>query len=346
MSNSDPTQLKLVKKVDRPGVCFGMARVPGGERLFYGASDARVYDIDLAAEKPDAHELAGHAGYVLGVAQAGAFVISGAYDGRLIWWNVATREVVRTVDAHAKWIRGVVAAPGGKLVASVADDMLCKLWDVETGQLVRTLAGHDRLTPQHYPSMLFACAFSADGQLIATADKVGRVIIWEVDSGNRLAAVEAPLLYTWDAKQRRHSIGGARSVAFSPDAKLVAVGGTGQINNVDHLEALARLELFDWRGGQRTHEFPGEKFKGLVECMAWHPAGDWLVTAGGDHEGFIKFFDITGNKLLHQEKAPMHVHSLALNEAADTLYLAGHGKIAVYEFKPAPPPAQEAKPPA
>lgn len=331
---SDPTQLKLIRHIDRPGIGFGLARVPNSAQVFYGSSDSNVYGLDLAAEKPEPRAFAGgHSGYVLGVSLANSQLISGAYDGRLIWWNIATGEKTRTVDAHAKWIRSLAMSPDGRTLASVSDDMLCKLWNAETGEPVRTLAGHEKQTPQYYPSMLFAAAFSADSRLIATADKVGHIVVWDAATGAQLKSLEAPLMYTWDPKQRRHSIGGIRSLAFSPDGKQLAVGGTGQIGNVDHLEALARLEVFDWQAGERTHEFPGDKYKGLVESMAWHPSGDWLVCAGGDHEGFLKFFDLKAGKLLHHDKTPMHIHGIALNEAGDTLYASGHGKLAVFEFK-------------
>ena len=330
----DPTKLKVARHLDRPGICFGMSRVPGSGRVYFGASDAKVYEVDLTAEKPEAIELPGqHSGYVMGVALAGASVISGAYDGKLIWRDTATRTVVRTVSAHSRWIRGVVASPDGRLVASVADDMDCKLWNVETGELVHTLQGHAKLTPTHFPSMLYCCAFSPDGLFLATADKVGHVVIWEVATGQSLATLEAPVMYTWDPRQRQHSIGGIRSLAFSQDGTQLAVGGTGQIGNIDHLEALARVEVFTWHDGQRTHEFPGDKSKGLVERMAFHPQGDWLACAGGDHGGFIQFYDLRANKLLHQDTAPMHIYDFSLSESLDTLYASGHGKLATFEFK-------------
>lgn len=336
MANPDPTQLKVVRQIDQPGICFGLARVPNTTQVFYGGSDGNVYGLDLAAEKPEPKVFSGaHSGYVLGVALAGSQLISGAYDGRLVWWNIATGEKIRSVDAHGKWIRGLTMSPDGKMLASVADDMLCKLWNAETGELIKPLVGHEKETPQHYPSMLFASAFSADNRLLATVDKVGHIVVWDVATGEKLKMLEAPLMYTWDPRQRRHSIGGIRSVAFSPDGKQLVVGGTGQIGNVDHLEALARLEVFDWQTGERTFEFPGDKYKGLVESMAFHPSSDWLVCAGGDHEGYVKFFDLKAGKLLHHDKAPMHIYGISLSEAGDALYASGHGKLVVFEFKAA-----------
>jgi WD40 repeat protein len=238
----------------------------------------------------------------------------------------------------------VTASRDGRFISSVSDDMLCKIWNAQTGEVVYVLSGHQLLTPNHYPSMLYASAFSPDGRFLATADKVGHVVVWDAATGKQLAAVETPLMYTWDPKQRQHSIGGVRSVAFSHDGKLLAIGGTGQINNVDHLEALARLEVFDWRDNKRVVEHAGDKHKGLVERIEFSPAGDWLVSAGGDHEGFIKFLSLADGKVLHQEKAPMHVHDFELNESYDGLYAAGHGKLVQFEFKTPAPPVPE--PPA
>src|SRR6185295_18275697 len=103
-----------------------------------------------------------------GVALAGTTLVSGSYDGKLIWWDTAANKQIRTTDAHAKWIRKVIASPDGTLVASVADDMVCKLWDAASGKLVRELRGHKEMTPHHFTSMLYAVAFSADGKHLAT----------------------------------------------------------------------------------------------------------------------------------------------------------------------------------
>src|SRR5262249_10865294 len=158
----------------------------------------------------------------------------------------------------------------------------------------------------HFPSMLFTCAFTPDGRHVATADKVGHIVVWDVASGQSVARLEAPVMYTWDPVQRRHSIGGVRAPAVSTEGPTVAPGGIGKIGNIDHLEGLARVEVFDWRKGERTHEFPGEKTKGLVERLEFHPQEEWLLAAGGANDGFLMFLDLKAKSILSAEKAPMH----------------------------------------
>jgi WD40 repeat protein len=330
---ANPDQLKVVKQISRRDVLFAIARLPHTNRLFLGSSDFKVYDLDLAQEKAEPHELIGHKSYVTGLGLAGKAVISGSYDGRLIWWDADKHVQIRAVEAHTRWIRRVAATRDGKVVASVADDMVCRLWDADNGKLLRELRGHKEKTPHHFPSMLYACAFSPDGKLLATADKVGHVVVWEVASGKPAATLEAPGMYTWDPVQRRHSIGGIRSVAFTPDGKLLAVGGIGKINNIDHLDGKARVEVFDWQKGERTHELASDKFKGLVEHLEFHPESAWLLAAGGANDGFLIFYDLKEKKAVHQEKVAMHVHDFVLNEAGDTVYAAGHGKLMVFELK-------------
>jgi WD40 repeat protein len=326
-------KLKVVKEIGRRDVLFALARVPGSSRLFVGSSDFKVYELDLAQEKAEPRALGAHTSYVTGVALAGKSLVSGSYDGRLIWWDTESRTQVRAVDAHRKWIRGVVATRDGKTIASVSDDMVCRLWDAESGKLVRELRGHQEVTPHHFPSMLYACAISADGTHVATGDKVGHIVIWELASGKSLATLEAPIMYTWDPVQRRHSIGGIRSLAFSPDGKFLAVGGMGKVGNIDHLEGNTRVEVFDWQKGERTHEFPGSKFKGLVEHLEFHPQGHMLLAAGGANDGFLMFFDLQEKKAVREEKVAMHVHDFTFNDALDTIYAVGHGKIVIVEMK-------------
>src|SRR5262249_32475729 len=101
---TNPDKLKLVKDLSRPAIPLSTARLPASSRCFLGSSDFKVYDIDLEPAKPEAKELGAHGSYVTGVALAGKQLVSGSYDGRLLWWDVEERKQVRALDAHQKWI--------------------------------------------------------------------------------------------------------------------------------------------------------------------------------------------------------------------------------------------------
>ncbi len=326
-------KLKLAKEFGQKAIYFAVARVPNSQRLFVGASDFKVYELDLAAVKVEPRELGAHGSYVTGVALAGKTLVTGGYDGKLIGWDIDARKQIRSVDAHAKWIRGVAASPDGRIVASIADDMACKLWDAASGQLLRQMRGHDERTPNEFPSMLYAVAWSPDGRFIATGDKVGHVVVWEAATGKEAVTFETPVMYTWDPVQRKHSIGGIRSLAFSPDSSLLAVGGMGKVGNIDHLEGKARIEVFDWRKGERTIEVESDKFKGLVNHLEFAPDGTWLLGAGGAGDGFLLFLDPKSKKLTRQEKASAHIHDVTTDEGRETIFAVGHHKVMIFELK-------------
>lgn len=326
-----PEKIKLAKDAGRSEIFLSLARVKDSGRLFLGASDGKVYDIDLLAEKPEFKSWEGHASYVTGLALSGDTLVSGSYDGKLLWRDITSGEIKRTIEAHSRWIRKLAISPDGKRVASVADDMFCRIWDIETGKQVHELAGHEARTPNHFPSMLYTVAFSPTGQHLATADRVGHICIWDASTGSKVNTLDAPGFYTWDPKQRIHSIGGIRSVAFSPDGTKIVVGGIGHIGNIDHLDGPSRVEVFAWEKAEKLHEFLGDA-KGLVESFAFGPDGHWLIGAGGDNGGFVQIYDLEAKKVARSEKVPMHVHSIALNETADKLFGCGHGKAAVWDL--------------
>ena len=202
-----PATIKLLKDHGRQEIFLSLARMPSSSRLFLGASDGKVYDVDLLAEKPEWRAYEGHSSYVTGVALANGnqVLVSGGYDGKLIWRKVENGEIIRTTEAaHSKWIRKVIASPDGKRVVSIGDDMVCRVWTARSGKLVHELRGHKEQTPQHFGSMLHAVAFSPDGQLLATGDKVAHVVVWNVESGREVGSCDAPVMYTWDQRQRLH----------------------------------------------------------------------------------------------------------------------------------------------
>jgi WD40 repeat protein len=333
MPTANPQKLKSIKQHSLKLIALAIARQPRTGRLFLGGSDFKVHAVDPTADKLDLKEIGKHESYVTSVAVAGEAVISGGYDGRLSWWDPDRPAQIRVLEAHTKWIRNIVVSPDGKLVASVADDMVCKLHETATGKLVHELRGHKEKTPTGFLSMLYACTFSSDGKRLATGDKVGHIVIWDVATGKEVTTLESPGMYTWDGRQRIHSIGGIRALAFSPDGKQLAVGGIGKIGNVDHLDGPARIEVFDVQSGKATHLFEKTKFKGLINRLTFDAQGAWLLGAGGAGNGFFVFVDLKTGKIAKEEAAKFHIHAIALNEAQDTIYAAGHNALAVYEMK-------------
>jgi WD40 repeat protein len=328
-------QLKSLKEHSRKEIFFCLARAPGRSEIFVGASDGNVYRVDPLAEKPDFQPFPGHASFVTSLALAGDLLVSGGYDCQLIWRTLADGQIVQSVEnAHSRAIRKLASSPDGRLLASVGDDMVCRLWDAQSRKLLYELRGHEERTPQHFPSMLYTCVFSPDGQRLATADKTGRICVWDVSTGAKLKQFDASGFYTWDPRQRIHSIGGTRSLAFTPDGKSLVAGGIGAIGNIDHLDGQARVEVFDLESGHSVHVFSGDA-KGLVEQLVFPPDGKWLLGLGGDNAGFWQLYDLAEKKVVRSEKAPMHVHAAALNDDATQLCAVGHGRITVWQIESA-----------
>lgn len=326
LSNESLKTLHREKTVRSSDILFAIALRPDNHHLLLGSSDAGVYELDVTAEKPERLKFSGegHRSYVTGIAVVDKHAVSCSYDGQLVWWNLESRDQVRAITAHDKWIRRLITVPGGKWLVTVADDMRCRVWDATSGERVADFSDHAAMTPHHFPSMLYAVAASADGRWIATGDRVGHVAIWQTDNWSKAAELETPVLYTWDPKARRHSIGGIRSLAFSADGTKLAVGGSGKINNIDHLEGRARLEIFEWQSGKKLHELEDEKRKGLVEQIAWIPDTPYVLTAGGDHKGFLSFYDSISGELVHQDGNDGHIHGVVWDSAHQQILVAGH----------------------
>jgi WD40 repeat protein len=175
----------------------------------------------------------------------------------------AAKEPRRTFKGHLGLVRAVTVSPDGKTLASGGNDQTIRLWDLATGKPRATLKGHT--------AGVRALAFSPDGRLLASAtagfDQAGKqaraeVKLWDAAAGKLRANLK------WSA-------GPGHCLAFSPDGKLVAVGGSAL-----DAEGTTRGAIWLWEvstGKQRP--VLKQPVGGDVVGVAFTPDGKTLVAA-------------------------------------------------------------------
>ncbi len=157
-------------------------------------------------------------------------------------WDTAPGRELLTVNAHDNPGYGAVYTPDGTRLATVGADGQARLWDATTGVLAQTLAldnpaqlgsiaidsNGDRIAVggsdgrimvidvaanetimdlKAHDADVWALAFSPDGQRLASGSWDFTSKVWDLETGQQMAAVEAPC--------------SSMGVAFSPDGQHV-----------------------------------------------------------------------------------------------------------------------------
>ena len=166
---------------------------------------------------------------------------------------------------HTGEVWDAAISPDGRRLASASFDHTIKLWDVATGQARADAYAATRKGPT-------ASAFDKDGTRLVSASADKTAIIWDVASGKALHVLrghvdnvrcavvqlrrphrrhrelgrDASRLERMDRascfEPVRHGAGWITRVAFSPDSRWVAVGGSsGRAEVVGHLLPAASL---------------------------------------------------------------------------------------------------------
>lgn len=326
LAKLDPKKAKLGMSIAVDGILYAMCHDAKTNRLYGAGTDWAVYQVDLNDKKPTPKKKwTHHENYVSSMVLLNGVMVSAGYDRKLIWTDLKTEKKVREVDAHQEWIREVIATPDLKKLISVGDDMKVNLWDANNGKLLRTFAGHQTKTPQGFATALYAVAISPNGKTIASGDRIGDVCLWELESGKLIRKLQAKEFYTYDPIKRSRSIGGIRSLCFSPDGKQLAIGGIGQVTNVDGFVGPCRVEVWDWNKAERV--FAGQdKHKAVLNHITFHPTESLLIGGGGgDSGGILAFWDMKKTEPIHKAKPKGHLQRFVFDADNHRILAVGHG---------------------
>lgn len=345
----DPAKSKLSRRVAGAAGFWAVALDPAAGRLYCGATDFSIYAYDVALPDQPAAVLKGHRSYVstVGFSTSQKLLVSAGFDRQVLGWKPGTEAPAWSASAGAL-VNHLAVSPDGAWCATAQDDLTVRIWDTATGKPVRKLEGeHAPLTRLGRASTLYSVAFSPDGRWVASGDRVGGVCVREVETGKLVHKLDANALYTQAYFNNplgpnissEYEWGGVRSLAFSPDGKLLFAGGMGPADhNSAGLDGLMKIESFSLETGKPRDGILLEKSKGVLYGMAVHPEGRWLLAAGGGGgagaggSGTLCAWDYAARSAEGKPVAPllfpsaMVVRDLAFSQGGDTALLVGMEK--------------------
>ncbi|MFL5341787.1 MAG: sigma-70 family RNA polymerase sigma factor [Gemmataceae bacterium] len=128
-------------------------------------------------------------------------VMSAGGDGTVREWEIATGKQLRRIDVQPRWVSDFVRSSDGRRLASLVHSQEkpeIRIFDA-AGKLLRTLEGKG--------AAIGCLAFSPDGRQIATGDYAGKVMVWNVETGEQIKSLKAAgergsdlLMFTADGK--------------------------------------------------------------------------------------------------------------------------------------------------
>jgi WD40 repeat protein/DNA-binding SARP family transcriptional activator len=294
-----------------------------GTRLITASYDgtAKVWDLT-----PD-HELfarPAHGGMVYDVAYSpdGKMLATAGMDGTATIWAAESGEILQVLTGHTDVVNTVAFSPDGQVLATAGADRSVILWDIASGRKLRTLTGHVDDIPGGVPMFrgVVAAAFSpqcvnpsgatAEQCPLATVGMDGQLIVWDALTGQRFFELQ-------------DAIGGLKSVAFSPDGKLLAIGSTG-----DPTDTVGAASVIEVSSGEILSSMPGHG--GWVWDLAFSPDGKRLATV--DFWGVGRIWDVSTGEPLVELTGPPSGFSVAFCSKGTRLATgSGNGTITLWD---------------
>ena len=312
---ADPANSHVTKDWQHTSPLISCRFDRSGKWVFAGAQDSRVwrFDFDSGAKT----ELTGHESWVRAMefSADGQTIITGGYDGRLIWWPVAGEKPtpIRAIDAHQGWIRSLAISPNGELLASVGNDLVVRIWKVADGSLVQEFAGG-------HPRHIYGVAFHPDGKHLLTGDLMANLIDWDLDTGKEVRRFTIPALSKYD-KTFKADIGGTRGLVFNADGSQIAASGITNVSNAFAGIGNVCVVLVNWADGKEIVQYASKgEVKGVAWNVAFHPQGFVIAAGGGRSGGFLFFWKGTEQNEFAAFKLPNVPRDMSLS--SDHLHVA------------------------
>jgi WD40 repeat protein len=223
------------------------------------------------------------------LSQDGHRAAVGMEDGTVWLRDLAAGGGKRALRGHTRFVFGCVFTPDGSHLLSVGNDGTGRIWNTATGQA--------RIVKMKVPDCN-QLALSPDARWLAVAGPGG---LKEV----RLLDMKAGVTSVNTMRLNGHT-STTRSVAFSPDGKLLASG-----------DSAGDVILWDVASQQNIRSLKGHT--AFLQQLAFSPNGERL--ASGSADGRVKIWDVETGQFQRAFKAhTREITSLCFSGKGDTLF--------------------------
>jgi WD40 repeat protein/serine/threonine protein kinase len=237
-----------------------------GTLLACGSSDGSVRLLELPLGK-EVHAFSGHTGEICSLAfdDTGKWLASAGTDRTIKLRDAASGKTRHTLLGHDDAVRSVAFSPDGKRLASGSSDGTIRMWDPETGQQSRQLVKWRDVQ---------AVVFSRDGLSLAGGS-------WSLEKAQILDLETGAVRHSFPVGH------GCRTIALSPDSKLLAGGGFD-----------GAVSVWDIDSGQERFRPAGHRAK--ASSLAF--SADGLTLASGSWDETVRLWDCRSGHELRQLK--------------------------------------------
>jgi WD40 repeat protein/tetratricopeptide (TPR) repeat protein len=253
--------------------------------------------INLCENQGDTARGLPYLAYGLEVAEkADAKDLAHAIRGNLAAWSrnlIPPRAVL--FHENSPEIHMIALSPDGQIVATACGDGAIRLWDTATGKALGApfgtpqrpkraplpteapnnpvLDGFRLLAPEEDPA--FAVAFSPDGRWIAGGTLRGRVLVWEISSGQLLREFQHHDGSKDEAFISDRGVvwanNGIAALAFRPDGKALMAAGAGGLVRLWNPSTGEKLADLDNPGSINDAVFSPDGQSLVVGCAVHDP---------------------------------------------------------------------------
>lgn len=231
---------------------------PDGKNLLTGSKSVRLWDTKTGKELTTFEE---HKGYVSSLAFSpdGNTIFSGSNEGIISLWDSKTGQKIQEFQGHSREISSGTFSPDGTTILTCGFwDGIARLWDLTGKEL-------QKFEPN---ASIVSVAFSSDGNSVFAGCGNGKIVQWDVQTGQKIQEFNLP--------------GGSDifSLQLRPDKDSIITGSNKGV-----------ISLWNIKTGQNLLRFQDNERS--ISSVALSPDGTSILTVSSN----AHLWDLKGNLL-------------------------------------------------